>query len=189
MAKMSETDLLGIVDAWVTDAQDFDTTDLAMDRSRAIDFYEGRVDFLSEPDKSSVVSHDVADTVNGILPGLLRVFLASDKIVIYEPRQREDEEGSKQATDCINYIFMNECDGYRVLHSAFHDGLLVRNGIIKHWWDKAKEYKVETLTGLTEEERQAIEFDDLVEEILEEREYLVGPDGAEIGDKDEYARA
>lgn len=189
---MDETELLGIIDAWISDAQDFDTTDLAKDRARAIDFFEGRVDFEAEPDKSTVVSHDVADTINGILPGLMRVFLASDKIVMYEPRQRGDEAGAKQATDCINYIFMQECDGYRVLHNAFHDGLLLRNGIVKHWWDKSKEYETETMTGLTEEEYQLLGSDDLVEEILEKREYLVGPDGAEIGDdkddKGEYAR-
>lgn len=188
MAEMSDADLMGVVESWISDAQDFDTTDLARDRARAIDFFEGKVDFVAEPDKSSVVSHDVADTVNGILPGLLRVFLASDKIVVYEPRKPGDEENAKQATDCINYVFMYDCDGYRILHSAFHDGLLLRNGIIKHWWDKAKEYKVETLRGLNEGDMLMLAEDNTVEEILEQREYLVGPDGVELGDKDEYAR-
>ena len=192
MAKgLSNRDLLNIVEAYLSDAEDFDSTELEKDRSSAIDFFEGKVDFPAEPGKSSVVSHDVSDTVNGIMPGLMRVFFASDKIVTYEPRKPGDEEGAEQATDCINYVFQNECDGYRVFHNAFHDGLLLRNGIVKHWWEDAPEYKTETLTGLSEDDMLMLADDDSVEEILEKREYLVGPDGVEIGgdkdDKGEYA--
>ena len=189
MAKgLSDRDLLNIVEAHLSDAEQFDASELEKDRSLAIDFFEGKVDFPNEPGKSSVVSHDVADTVNGLLPGTLRVFLSSDHVAIYEPRKPGDEEFAEQATDCINYMFRNECDGYRILHNAFHDGFLLRNGIIKHWWAGEPEYKTETLTGLTEEDMLMLADDDTVEEILEKREYMVGPDGQEIGEKDEYAR-
>jgi hypothetical protein len=177
MAKMSNTELLGIVDGYLTDAIDFDNSDRLQDRVRAIDFREGKVDFEAEPNKSSVVSHDVADTINAIKPGVMRVFAASDRVVVYEGRQEKDVEGAKQATDCINYYWWNEWNGYRVLYDAIDDGLGLRNGIIKHIWDPSKVYKTETLTGLSEEDLLALQTDETVEDFIEVESYMVGADG------------
>jgi hypothetical protein len=182
---MSDRDMSVLVDGLLQDAESFDQSDMAGQRGKAIDFYEGRIDIPAEPGRSSVVSPDVADALEWILPGLLRVFLASDRVAIYEPVTQEDEETSKQATDGVNHEFLVRCNGYRVLKDSMHDGLLHGNGVVKHWWAGEPEYKTETLTGLTEEERMALLDDDTVEEVLEERSYLVGPDGEELKGQDE----
>lgn len=187
---MTDRDLAVLCDGWIQDAQSFDNSDMAGLRSKAIDFYEGRIDIPAEPNKSSVVSPDVADALEWIVPGLLRSFLSSDRVAIYEPTKQGEEEMAKQATDGINHEFLVSCAGYRVLKDAMHDGLLHGNGVIKHWFEKEPEYKTETLTGLSEEEYLALLDDGTVEEVLEQREYLVGPDGQEIKDEaesDEYA--
>jgi hypothetical protein len=189
---MTDRELAVLCDGWIQDARNADTGEDAGRRTKAIDFYEGRVDLPSEPGKSEVVSPDVADALEGVLPGLLRVFLASDRIGIYEPRTQDDEGMAKQATDGINYEFMNECRGYSVLHSSFHDALLHGNAVIKHFWEKAPEYRTEVLTGLSEEEYLMLLDDETVEEVLEKREYYVGPDGQEIdpeADKDKPTAA
>jgi hypothetical protein len=189
MAKgMTDAELATLCDSWIQEAKSYDQSEMAGQRAKAIDFYEGRVDIEAEPNKSQVVSPDLADAHEAILPGLLRVFLASDRVVIYEPVTPEDEEGAKQATDGINHEFLNECRGYGVLHSGFHDALLHANGTLKHWWEGAPEYKTETLTGLTEDDYFALLDDETVEEVLEKREYFVGIDGQEIsedGDEEE----
>lgn len=180
MAKgMTDKELATLCDGWIQDAKNGDSEGSNL-RSNGMKFYDGEVDLPAEPDKSDVVSPDVADAVDGVLPGLLRVFLASDRIGIYEPRNKDDEPMAQQATDGINYEFLHECGGYRVLHSVFHDGLLHGNGVIKHYWEKAPEYKTEVLTGLSEEEFLMLLDDETVEEVLEKREYFVGPDGQEI---------
>jgi hypothetical protein len=135
-------------------------------------------DLISGEDQSSVVSQDIADAKAQLLPSLMRVFCASDRIGIYEPQQPEDEPFAEQATDYANFVFLRECNGEMLLRDVFDDALGLGNGIIKHWWDDTKEYKTETLTGLPEDAFVDLVSDDDVE-VLEHSEY---PDpSAEMG--------
>ena len=143
MAKgMTDGELAVLCDGWIQDARSFDRSEAAASRRLAIDFYEGRVDIASEPNKSDVVSPDVADALEGVLPGLLRVFLSSDRIVIYEPRQ-SGRRGDGQA----GHRWHQPRVPQRVPRlrgaalSGFHDALLHGNGVIKHYWEKAPEYR------------------------------------------------
>src|SRR5690606_17504949 len=103
------------------------------------------------------------DNIGWILPGLMRVFTASETIAVYEPQNPQDDQFAKQATDYINYAFMRECDGYRVLSQGFHEGLLFGNGIWKHWWDHSVEYETLDYTGLGDMEFTQLVSDDDVE--------------------------
>jgi hypothetical protein len=188
MAKMEDRELLGLLDGFIADAQQMDSSDRSQRREDAIAFQDGNKSIVPiEPNKSQVVSPDLADALEWIKPGLQRVFLNSNHVGIYEPSSEEDEEGAEQATDGINFQFLRRCNGYAVVNDGIHDGLLHGNGIWKHWWDKSKQYKTETLTGLTEEEYEALLDDDTVEEVLEKRVYMVGPDGQELKDGDDAA--
>jgi hypothetical protein len=171
MAKMDDAKLAALCDGQITDAKRYDGSDLEGNRRLALDFVNGEVDIPSEQGKSSVVSHDLSDTLNWIMPGLLRVFLASDRVAIYEPNKQGAEEFAKQATDYVNYVVLNDCQGYRILQSAFYDGLLMGNGIIKHWWDPTPEYATESFTALTDDVYTQLVADDDVEEVLEHTEY------------------
>jgi hypothetical protein len=182
MAKMKEDELSALVEGWLTQARHFDDADLSEHRAKANDFYDGKVDINPQPNRSSVVSSDVADVMGWILPGLLRVFTASNRVAIYEPETPEDEESAKQATEGINYIFLNECDGFRVMKDSMFNGLLHGNGPIKVSWKGEKEYKVESIRGLTEEEVIALLQEPDVEDILDLNEYEVGPEGMPIDD-------
>jgi hypothetical protein len=187
MAKMKEDELSALVEGWLTQAKHFDDADLSEHRAKANDFYDGKVDINPQPNRSSVVSSDVADVMGWILPGLLRVFTASNRVAIYEPDTPEDEESAKQATEGINYIFLNECDGFRVMKDSMFNGLLHGNGPIKVSWKGEKEYKVENIRGLTEGELLALLQEPDVDDILDLNEYDVGPEGTTIDDEGEYA--
>ena len=164
---MSETDLIALLDGWITDARKFDNSDLAAQRELAIRFYNGEVDFAAEEGRSEAVSADVADTVEWLLPSLLRVFTAADNIVRFEPDKPGEEVAAKEASDAVNVIFKTDCDGYRVLLYGFHDGLLHGNGIVKTWWEGSPEYKTEVVRGLTEQELQMLAAQPDVDEVLE----------------------
>ena len=185
MAKqMSEGELTALLDGWITDSRSFDRSDLSINREWAIRFYDGEVDIPSQEGRSQIVSHDVADALEWILPALLRIFTSASKIAIFEPVTPNDEVGAKQATACINHLFQNECDGYRVVKDAMHDGLLHGNGIIKSWWEGAKEYKVEVVRGLDEMELQALLSEPDLEEVLDITEYPAdgSPADEELGE-------
>jgi hypothetical protein len=92
------------------------------------------------------------DTIGWMLPGIIRVFSASDRIAEYEPFGPGDDEFAKQATDYCNYVFWKDNNGYRTLWDATHDSLLLGNGIVKHWWDDKEECEYSELSGLTAEQ-------------------------------------
>lgn len=160
----------------------YDDTELSSKRSRALEYYRGEMsDTPSLPNRSSVVSRDVADTIGWMLPGIIRVFTASDQMALYEPEKPGDEPFAKQATDYINNLFFKENEGYRILWDGTHDSLLLGNGIIKHWWDGSEEIKVTEHSGVTEEQIALLQSDPEVEIAAQkqgEPQFMAVPDQA-----------
>jgi hypothetical protein len=173
--KLTVDDLAALCDAEIADALDHDATAASEDRERAIEYFLGEVpDVGVQPGRSSVTSHDVADTIGWILPGLMRVFTGTDKVVTYQPSKPGDEGGASQATEYVNFVFMNECDGYQVLWDAFQDALLVRNGILKVWWDDTPIYSEERFSGLSDDGLTLLASDDSVEIVEHEAAEVPG---------------
>lgn len=123
---------------------------LGSERERAQKEYF-RMPYGNEEDGwSSIVTSDVQDTVEWILPQLLDIFTATDSIVSFEPTKQEDVKGAEQATETCNYIFTKKNDGFLILYTAIKDALLVKNGAV-HWRKETKRQKVKTpLQGVTE---------------------------------------
>jgi len=143
MAKMDELELLGILNTEEQDARDYVHGDLAEKRASAYREYL-RLPYGNEQDgRSSVVSSDVLDTIEGMLPDLLDVFVSSDKAVQFDPVSKEDEEAAAQATDACNYVFM-------ALYSAAKDGLLMKTGGLKWWWEEKRTPSFQTYRGVDE---------------------------------------
>ena len=125
-------------------------TSLADQRANALVYYE-RQPFGNEIDgESQVVSSDVFDTVEGMLPLLLRTFTASDDVVEFEPNGKEDEEQAKQQTEVANYVMMRQNNGFLIMYEWFKDALIQNNGIVKYWWDKSQSIAKEEYRGLSE---------------------------------------
>lgn len=100
--------------------------------------------------RSSVISRDVADTVEWILPSLLRIFASGDQIARYEPETQADEQFAKDATDYIGHVFMKDNPGFLILYTWFKDALIEKNGVVKYWWEVETRQKVESYDGLDE---------------------------------------
>lgn len=167
--------LAAIIDEQVTSAVDWYNSDAAKSRTAALKYFEGdetlNGDVPLQPGRSKVVSRDMSDVHGWIMPSLLRTFLSSDRVVVYEPRRPNAEDAAKQATDYVNYVVLNECSGYSVLHSGLWDGLTGGNGLLKHWWDDTPAYETESLSGITEAEYIRIGNEPDVVKILEHKEY------------------
>lgn len=167
---MDDKKLASMLDDQISNAREYDASELSSRREKALAYFEGELDIKPMPGRSEVVSRDVADAHGFILPGLMRVFLASDRLGIYEPRKPGDEAFAKQATDYVNYVLLDECHGKRHIRDAIHDGLLLANGPIKVWWDASPRYETETYTGLEEDAYLALANEEDVEETVEHSE-------------------
>lgn len=166
MAKKTNDELATLCDSEINDATSYERSTLAEEREKALDFYNGAIDVPAEPGRSSVVSTDVADTVEWIMPQLMRTFMGAEVVAEYEPQMPEDEQFCQQATDYVNYVFLKENRGFLVMYSWFKDALLLKNGIVKHWWDATPSYKTSVHYGLTDDQLAMLTAEDEVE-ILE----------------------
>ena len=129
-------------------------TSLADQRANALMYYE-RMPFGNEVDgESQVVASDVFDTVEGMLPTLLKIFTASDDVVEFEPNGPEDEEQAKQQTEVVNFVMMRQNNGFLVLYEWFKDALIQNNGIIKYWWEDKESIAKEEYRGLSQKQME-----------------------------------
>ena len=181
---MPEDELQGIVGSEIDDAVDFIDNIVSPIRAKATEYYRGEPFGDEEEGRSQVVSYDVRDTVQAILPSLMRIFTASDKTVEFTPRGPEDVEMAQQATDYVNYIFNRDNDGFMVLHSAFKDALIRKAGIVKFYWDESYETQTTDMSGLDDAALATLSADPMVQ-IDMQRSYeapeMLPPGAAEMG--------
>lgn len=134
----------------VTEAETFVDVIIAPQRFEAAKFYDGKPFGDEVEGKSQIVMTTVADTVQQMLPSLLRVFCASDKIGEYVPRNARAVPSSEQATEAVNYIFLEQNRGFTLLYSWFKDALIKKLGIMT-WWPEEHERLIERhFSGLSE---------------------------------------
>ncbi len=109
-----------------------------------------------EKGRSQIVTSDIMDTIEWILPSLMRIFTASDDVVVINPVGPEDEEAAKLMQDLINYQFNYKMDGFLKLYTWFKEALIYGTGIIKVSWDRRYNKKNFFFDELTEEEFEAL---------------------------------
>ena len=160
----------GILGDHIKNSYGYYESELTDARRKANEYYFGEGFGNEVEGRSQVVSTDVADTIESILPPLLRIFTASDNIVRVEPVSAEDTEIAEQATDYLNHIFNKDNDGFVTLYTMFKDALLMKNGVCKVYWDDSKKVERETYEKLSEDEFTMLLDEDGVE-VLEHTEY------------------
>jgi len=117
-----------------------------------IDYYNGVMNDMPSIDgRSSAVSTDVSDTVEGMMPGLMEIFAGSDQVVQFDPHGPEDEQAAEQESDYVNFVFMQKNPGFMVLYQFIKDALLEKMGIVKVYWDTWERQERETYSNLSEQ--------------------------------------
>jgi len=154
--EMDDDELLALIDEEIAVSVSFDNDPEEDRRQVALDYYDARRSQMNKDVPhvdgwSQINARTVSETVDLALPGIMRVFDAED-VVGFLPRRPGDEDNAKQASSYLNYLWQNDLNGYLVLYTAVHDALVVRNGIIKHYWDFTPEYCVEEMYGLDQGE-------------------------------------
>ena len=154
---MDDVELQTIVATEITDAISYIDSDLSPYRAQATAYYRGDLFGNEEEGQSQVVATEARDTVNSMLPSIMRVFFSSEKTVEYVPRTEQDVAAAEQATDYANYILNQDNAGFTVLYGTFKDSLVRKCGIVKTWWAKTTTVRVEKYTGLDDGTKMLIE--------------------------------
>ena len=178
--RLEDPDLKNILQSHITNALGFLGGTLSTQREKSLEYYQGDKLGNEIDGRSQVVSTDVADTIESLLPNLLRVFTASDRVVNCEPVKAEDAPLAEQATAYLNHIFYKENDGFVLLYNFFKDALLEKNGILKVYYDDTVTVEHETYKNLTDQEYQDIIDQDDVEVVKHsEKEDELGEESLE----------
>ncbi len=182
---MTEADLQAVIQARLTDSLNGEEASAWQEAQlTALGYYRGdATGKLAAPGEgqSSVVSRDAAEAIDSLMPGLMKIFVGSDKTGVFEPSTEDQQEAADQATDYVNWIWLTKNRGALVFHDVAKDALQYRLGILKVWWQNEERRRREAYKGLLPEEVAALELDD-DDEIKSIREYEVtipgGPDRA-----------
>lgn len=153
---MDDSELLRILDHEEKNSFGDLSGDLADQRAEAMKFYLGQPFGDEIEGRSQVVSSDVYDAVEGMLPSLLEVFTSSDRAVEFSPQGEEDTHAAKQATEACNYVFYRQNNGFLILYTWFKDALIQKNGIVKFYYEDKEHRSREKYRGLPDEQFQAL---------------------------------
>ena len=145
-------------------------SEYSTDRVTLMDYYMGEEYGNEQEGRSQVVTTEVADTIEFIMPSLMRMFTQTDEFVKFMPRQPEDVEGAKQATSYANYVLNCQNNGFVVLHNFFKDALLQKLGVVKVYYDETKDMTEEEYTGLSDDELTLLLQDPAVEIVSQNTE-------------------
>lgn len=81
--------------------------------------------------RSQIVLPDVQETCDYMGQSVLRTFVSGDRTIEFEATDESDEQAADDATAAIDYRFMRDQDGYRVLNDVTQDGNLKMLGVFK----------------------------------------------------------
>ncbi len=157
--KKSEQEILSILAKEIHNSSGYIGGEIVARRKKSLEYYLGNPLGNEQEGRSQVVSNDVMDTVESLMPSLMKIFTSGDNVFACEGVGPEDEEMARQASDYLNHIFLKENNGFTALYTAFKDALIQKNGILKVYWDDSSKTEREEYTRLTDDE-----FTDLVED-------------------------
>jgi hypothetical protein len=160
---METNDLKSILQAEIDDAIGFIESETVEQRKQALEAYLRQPYGNEVEGKSSIVTGEVAEAIDGALPSLVRIFTGSDDIVVFEPQGPADEASAKQATQYCNWVFSRDNEGVSILHDWFKDALLQKNGILKAYWEDKEDITKERYFDLTNDELAMLMSDETME--------------------------
>ena len=99
---MNDYELKAIISSEIQSSLGYLGGELTEARAKSLDYYFSEPFGNEQEGRSQVISTDVADTIESILPQIMRTFTASPKVVQCVANNAQDEAISKQALSLIH---------------------------------------------------------------------------------------
>jgi hypothetical protein len=139
---------------------------IAKDRQRNLEAYLADPTGVWAPpdidDRSDLVATDVADTVEWMLPSLLRVFTASKDAIEAVPKRPQFEAQAQTVQGALRSLLWDKLDGVSLLGSWFKDALIQKVGFAKVGYEAGVLKTQSSYSGLTEGQVAMLAADDAV---------------------------
>ena len=165
---MDDINFRSIVQGEIQSAVNYYESEFSADRTDILNYYLGEPFGNEVENRSQVVATEVSDTIEFIIPSLMKMFASSKEFVRFEPRGPEDVEAANQATDLVNFAINNDNRGFRVIHNWFKDALLFKQCAVKMYWEEKDTTVNESYESLTEDELTLLVSDPAIEILSQE---------------------
>jgi hypothetical protein len=156
LERLDDDQIRAIVASQIKSAHGYDSDALSGKRTDNLERYEGEPYGDERDGRSQVMSRDVMETVELVMPSMVRTFLSADDVVTFEPQEQEDEAYADQATDYINLVLMRDNPGFRISVDWMKSALITGTSVVKMWWDETDKIATETYEDLEDAEFAAI---------------------------------
>ena len=128
-------------------------------RKNALAAYLGQKDGKEAEGRSHIISTDVADAIEWLMPEVMKAFTQNNEVVTFDPVFSGDEDQAELESIFVYDVLMKDNNGFLALHQFFKDALMQKNGFLKVFYEKSEESSTEHYTGLIEQELQALSAD------------------------------
>ena len=161
--ELDDREIIALIEGEINSSSGFQDSEISAQREKAMEYFYGEPFGNEEDGRSQVVVTDVQDTIMWMMPSLMRVFTAGDRVVRFEPEGPEDEAVAEQATKYVNHVFHKQNNGFRLLYNLFLDALINKVGIVKHYWEEKEKITSEDYENLSDNEFRLLEQDENLE--------------------------
>jgi hypothetical protein len=161
--ELDDNEIIALIEGEINSSSGFQDSEISAQREKAMEYFYGEPFGNEEDGRSQVVVTDVQDTIMWMMPSLMRVFTAGDRVVRFEPEGPEDEAVAEQATKYVNHVFHKQNNGFMILYNLFLDALINKVGIVKHYWEEKEKVTSEDYENLSDNEFRLLEQDENLE--------------------------
>jgi len=164
MAKMTDSEILAIIQNEMANADITTTSSSALEEP--LRYYLGLPLGNEQEGRSSLVSTDVADAIEWIMPQIMKSFTQNNEVVVFDPVNEGDELQAQIESEYVYDVLMKQNDGFTLIHQFVKDALMQRNGMLKVYYEDDEKITTYNYSGLTEDQL-AVALLDEDSEILE----------------------
>lgn len=126
--------------------------ELSAARAEAIQYYLGENLNPAPSGRSQVVDRTIFETVEQILPSLVRIFASGDEVCRVVPVGPDDDQAAAQTTALLQWTATQKNNWEQLCHDWFKDALLFGSSYALAHWDRTDRVERETYEGQTDEQ-------------------------------------
>ncbi|HHA18759.1 MAG TPA: hypothetical protein ENK70_03540, partial [Methylophaga sp.] len=167
---LDKDEILSIISSELSNA-DGSIGEGGSDLEDSLAYYLGDLPGAAQEGRSQVVSTDVADAIEWIMPQIMKAFTQNNEVVIFDPVHEGDEKQAELETEYVYEVLMKQNDGFIILHQFVKDALMQNNGILKVYYADTEIVKAADYTGITEQALQQLLSQEGVE-LVEQSSYV-----------------
>lgn len=171
----SDNEIISILRSRIARAVNEEGGEISKIRQRSLNEYRGTIGYNDREGYSQYIDRTTFEQIEWAMPAILRPFVADERVVEFEPREKQDEEQAEQETDIVNYYALERNNGFQVAYTFLKEVLLNPTAYCKVYEQRRLRRATETYADVTLE--QAAELEQQGLQLLEASE----PRAIEIG--------